>query len=143
MARLNQVSWLYLTAIFLGYTFAGWLLSDCNAHWLTWAGTQAIVIHLAWVGFDAVAIAIAWIIALIWAGAFAYTWPHSIPWVGIAPWAGALAGAWVLALVLVLLLAQAQKVFAAIGVRTQAFWLLFAIASVGLGLGRILDIHFI
>lgn len=140
MSRLNKNSWL-LTALLLEYIFAGWLLSDCKAPWLTWAGTQVVTVHLAWVGFDAVAIAIAWNVALVWAGAFSYAWPQSIPWAGVPVWAFALAVIWILALILVLTLAQAQKVIPSMGLRkSQVFLLLVIIAQVGLGLGRMVDI---
>lgn len=143
MSQLNKISWLYLTALLLGYIFAGWLLSDCKVPPLTWTGTQVVTIHLAWVGFDAVAIAIAWNVALIWAGAFTYTWPQSIPWAGVPVWAFALAVIWILALMLVLTLAQAQKVIASMGLRkSQVFWLLVIIAWVGLGVGKMLDTVF-
>ena len=143
MSRLNKISWLYLTALLLGYIFAGWLLSDCNAPWLTWAGTQVVTIHLAWVGFDAVAIAIAWIVGLVWAGAFSYAWPQSLAWAGVPAWAFALAITWILALMLVLTLAQTQKVIASMGLRkTQVFLLLLIIAQVGLGVGRMVDVAF-
>lgn len=140
MSRLNKISSL-LTALLLGYIFAGWLLSDCKASWLTWAGTQVVTVHLAWVGFDAVAIAIAWIVGLVWAGAFSYAWPQSLPWAGVPVWAFTLAIAWILALILILTLAQAQKFIASIGLsKPQVFWLLVIIAQVGLGLGRMVDI---
>ena len=143
LTRLNKISWIYLITLLLGYIFVGWLLSDCKVPWLTWAGTQAVTVHLAWVGFDAVAIAIAWNVALIWAGAFTYTWPQSIPWAGVPVWAFALAVIWILALMLVLTLAQAQKVIASMGLRkSQVFWLLVIIAWVGLGVGKMLDTVF-
>lgn len=141
MSRLNRILCLYLTALFLGYIFTGWLLSDCKVPWLTWAGTQAVTVHLAWVGFDAVALAIAWIVGLVWAGVFSYTWPQSFPPAGVSVWAVALAVIWILGLLLVLTLAQAKRVFASIGWnKSQAFWLLVFITSVGLGLGRLVDI---
>ena len=143
LTRLNKNSWIYLIALLLEYIFVGWLLSDCKVPWLTWAGTQAVTVHLAWVGFDAVAIAIAWNVALIWAGAFSYTWPQSIPWAGVPVWAFALAVIWILALILVLTLAQSQNVIASMGFRKpQVFWLLVIIAWVGLGVGRIVDLAF-
>ena len=143
ISRLNKISWIYLLVLLLEYIFVGWLLSDCKVPPLTWAGTQAVTVHLAWVGFDAVAIAIAWNVALIWAGAFSYTWPQSIPWAGVPVWAFVLGVIWVLALILVLTLAQAQKVIASIGLsKPQAFWLLVIIAWVGLGVGKMVDTVF-
>ena len=141
MSRLNTISWLYLTALLLGYVCVGWLLSDCKVPWLTWVGTQAVTMHLALVGFDAVAIAIAWIVGLVWAGVFSYAWPQSIHWSGVTVWCITLAVSWFLALVLILTLAQAQRAIASVGLsKTKAFWLLFIITLVGLGLGRIVAI---
>ena len=138
MSRLNTTSWLYLIALFPGYICVGWLLSDCKVPWLTWVGTQAVTMHLALVGFDAVAIAIAWIVGLVWAGVFSYAWPHSIHWSGVSVWAETLAVAWLLALMLILTLAQAQKAIASVGLsKMKAFWLLATITSVGLGIGRL------
>lgn len=140
MSQLNKISWLYLTALLLGYIFAGWLLSDCKVPPLTWTGTQVVTIHLAWVGFDAVAIAIAWIVGLVWAGAFSYTWPQSLAWAGVPAWAFSLAITWILALMLVLTLAQTQKLFASIGLsKPQVFLLLLIITQMGLGVGKMVD----
>ena len=141
MSRLNTISWLYLTALLLGYIWVGWLLSECKVPWLTWVGTQAVTMHLALVGFDAVAIAIAWIVGLVWAGVFSYAWPQSIHWSGVKVWCITLAVAWFLALMLILILAQAQRAIASVGLsKTKAFWLLSIVTSVGLGLGRIASI---
>lgn len=140
MSRLTGVSWLYLPVLLFGYIGTGWLLSDCNANWLTWAGTQVVTVHLAWVGFDAVALAIAWIVLLVWVGAFAMTWPQSVPWAGIPPWAMGLAMTWIMALGLILTLAQVKKMLLSAGLsKSTAFWLLVIITSVGLGIGRMLD----
>lgn len=140
MSRLNTTSWLYLTVLLLGYIGVGWLLSDCKVPWLTWVGTQAVTMHLALVGFDAVAIAIAWIVGLVWAGVFSYAWPHSIHWSGVSVWCITLAVIWFLALMLILTLAQAQTIASVALSKTKAFWLLFIVTSVGLGLGRIVSI---
>jgi hypothetical protein len=140
MSSLNRISWLYLLVLLLGYIGTGWLLSDCNANWLTWTGTQVVTVHLAWVGFDAVALAVAWIVLLIWAGAFAMTWPQSIPWAGIPPWAFGLAMTWIMALGLILTLAQVKKILLSAGLNKYlAFWFLIVITLVGLGAGRMLD----
>lgn len=137
MSRLNSISRLYLSGLLLGYIFAGWLLSDCNAPWLIWAGTQVITVHLAWVGFDGVAMAIAWIVGLVWVGVFSYAWPQSIPWAGVPVWAVTLAVAWILALALILSVAQTRKAIVSIGLsKIQAFWLLVIITSVGLKIGQ-------
>ena len=139
-SRLKRLSWTYLTALFLEYILAGWLLSACNATWFTWAGTQAVTLHLALVGFDAVALAVAWIIGIVWAGAFSMAWPRSIPWAGITVWAAALALIWILGLTLILTLAKAQRSMISVGLsKTQTFLILVIITWVGLGLGRIVD----
>lgn len=138
--RLKQLAWFYLTALLLESVIAGWLLSDYNVSWLTWAGTEAVTVHLAWVGFDAVALAIVWIIGLVWAGAFSLAWLKSIPWAGISVWAASLSVMWFLGLALVLTLAQAETIMRFIGLRkTQAFWILIAITWIGLALGRLAE----
>ncbi|AFY90605.1 hypothetical protein [Chroococcidiopsis thermalis] len=139
VSRLNGISRLYLLVLLLGYIGTGWLLSDCNANWFTWTGTQVITVHLAWVGFDAVALAVAWIVLLVWVGAFAMTWPQSIPWAGIPPWAFGLAMTWIMALGLILTLAQVKHALLSAGLNKHfAFWFLAIFTSVGLGIGRIL-----
>lgn len=144
MSRVKQLSWTYLIALFIEYVFAGWLLSACKAPWYTWAGTQAVTLHLAIAGFDAVALAVAWIVGIVWAGAFSVAWPKSIPWAGIPVWAVALALIWILALALVLTLAKAQRAVKSVGLsKTQGFWLLAIVTWVGLGLGRIVDSGFL
>lgn len=135
-----QFSWIHITALFLEYILAGWLLSAYNAPWFIWAGTGAVTLHLAWAGFDAVALAVAWMVGIVWAGAFAYAWPKSIPWVGVAVWAGALALIWILGVALALTLAKAQRAFESVGSsKIQVFWILVIIAYMGLDLGRILN----
>lgn len=143
MPRLNRLPLVHLTALFLEYVLAGWLLSAYNVAWLTWVGTQAVTLHLAMVGFDAVALAVAWIVGIMWAGAFTYAWPKSIPWVGVAGWAAALALSWILGLVLILNLAKAHRAMKAIGFsKTQAFLILVIVTWVGLGIGRIVNTKF-
>lgn len=140
ISRLNGIPRLYLLVLLFGYIATGWLLSNCNASWLTWAGTQVVTVHLAWVGFDAVALAVAWIVLLVWAGAFAMTWPQSIPWAGISPWAFGLAMTWIMALGLILTLAQVKCALLSAGLNKYlAFWFLAIFTLVGLGIGRILD----
>lgn len=144
VTRLKLLSWIHLTALFLEYILAGWLLSACKATWFTWAGTQAVTLHLAMVGFDAVALAVAWIIGIVWAGAFSKAWPRSVPWAGVTVWATAWALIWILGLALVLTLAKAETAMKSIGLgKTQAFWVLMIITWVGLGLGRIVDSLFL
>lgn len=140
MLSLKRIPWVHLAAVFIEYILAAWLLSDCNAPWVSWFGTQALTLHLAWVGSDAVALAIAWIVCLVWAGAFSMAWPKSIPWAGISVWAIFLALVWIFALVLVLTLAKTEKTMKFIGVsNTRAFLILTGIAWLGLGLGWILN----
>ncbi len=140
MSRLNRLPATYLTVLFIEYMLAGWLLSAYNASWFIWAGTQAVILHLAMIGFDAVALAVAWIIGIVWVGSFAYSWPKSVPWAGVVAWAAALALSWFLGLVLVLTLAKAQRTMKSIGFsKNQAFWILVIITWMGLGLGRIVD----
>lgn len=129
-----------MTAVLIQYILAAWLLSDCNAPWITWFGTQALTLHLAWVGTDAVALAVAWIICLVWGGAFSIAWPKSIPWAGFSVWAVFLALTWILALVLILTLAKAERAMKFVGTNhTQSFLILVIITWVGLGLGRIFN----
>ena len=140
MSRLQRLPWLYLTLLFIEYVLAAWLLSDFNAPWFTWAGTQVVTLHLAWVGPDAVALAIAWIVSIVWAGAFSMAWPKSVPWAGISVWAAALAVTWILALALVLTLAKAEIKMKFAGLsQPQAFCILVIITWMGLSLGRIVD----
>lgn len=140
MSRLNQLSWLYLVALFLEYILAGWVLSAYNAPWFAWIGTQAVTLHLAWVGFDAVAVAVAWIICIVWAAAFSRAWPKSVPWPGESVWIAALALIWLLALALVFTLARAERAFTSVGLnKPQAFLVLVVTTWVGLGLGQIVD----
>lgn len=138
--KSNTSLYSYLIVLLFEYILTGWLLSDFNAPWLTWAGTQAVTIHLAWVGFDAVALAIAWIVGIVWAGAFSLVWFKSIPWAGISIWAIALAGIWILALAFILTLAQTESKMKSVGLsKYQAFSILILIAWVGLAIGRTLD----
>lgn len=140
MSRSQQLPWLYLILVFIEYILAAWLLSDFNAPWFTWAGTQAVTLHLAWVGPDAVALAIAWIVGIVWAGAFSTAWPKSIPWAGISVWAAALAVIWILALAVVLTLAKAERKMKFAGLsKPQAFCILVIITWTGLSLGRMVD----
>ena len=140
MSRLQQLPWLYLILLFIEYILAAWLLSDFNAPWFTWVGTQVVTLHLAWVGPDAVALAIAWIVAMVWAGAFSMAWPRSIPWAGISVWAAALAVTWILALASILTLAKAERKMKFAGLsKPQAFCILVIITWTGLSLGRIVD----
>ena len=140
MLSLKQFPWIQLTAVLIEYILAAWLLSDCNAPWFFWFGTQALTLHLAWVGSDAVALAIAWIVGIVWAGAFSMAWPKSIPWAGISVWAVFLALIWIFALVLVLTLAKTEKTIKFVGMsNTRSFLILTGIAWLGLGLGRILN----
>jgi len=143
MSRWRRFPILYLTVLFIEYVFASWLLSDCNAPWLTWAGTQAVTLHLSWVGPDAVALAVAWIVAIVWAGAFSMAWPRSVPWIGIPAWAAALAFSWILGLALVLTLAKTERKLQSIGLsRPQVFCILTTITWMALRLGRMVDIRF-
>lgn len=140
MLSLKQLPWIHLTAVLIEYILAAWLLSDCNAPWITWFGTQALTLHLAWVGTDAVALAVAWIICLVWGGAFSIAWPKSIPWAGFSVWAVFLALTWILALGLILTLAKAERAMKFVGMNnTQSFLILVIITWVGLGLGRIFN----
>ncbi len=122
------------------YILAAWLLSDCNAPWITWFGTQVFTLHLAWVGTDAVALSIAWIVCIVCAGALSMAWPKSIPWAGFSVWAVFLALIWILALVLILTLAKAERAMKIVGMsNTQSCLILVIITWVGLELGRILN----
>jgi hypothetical protein len=140
MLSLKRLPWIHLTAVLIEYILAAWLLSDCNAPWISWFGTQALTLHLAWVGTDAVALAVAWIICLVWGGAFSIAWPKSIPWAGFSVWAVFLALTWILALGLILTLAKAERTMKFGGMNnTQSFLILVIITWVGLGLGRIFN----
>ena len=80
---------------------------------------------------------ISWLYLLVWAGAFAMTWPQSIPWAGIPPWAFGLAMTWIVALGLILTLAQVKNTLLSAGVNKYlAFWFLTIFTSVSLGIGR-------
>lgn len=144
MLSLKRLPWIHLTAVLIEYILAAWLLSDCNAPWISWFGTQALTLHLAWVGSDAVALAIAWIVCLVWGGAFSMAWTKSIPWAGISVWAVFLALIWIFALVLVLTLAKTEKKMKFVGISNRRYFLILTgIAWLGLGLGRILHKGFI
>jgi len=140
MLSLKQLPWIHLTAVLIEYILAAWLLSNCNAPRITWFVTQVLTLHLAWVGTDAIALSIAWIVCLVWAGALSIAWPKSIPWAGFSVWAVFLALIWILALVLILTLAKAERAMKLVGMsNTQSFLILVIITWVGLELGRILD----
>ena len=140
MLSLKRLPWIHFTAVLIEYILAAWLLSDCNAPWISWFGTQALTLHLAWVGTDAVALAVAWIICLVWGGAFSIAWPKSIPWAEFSVWAVFLALTWILALGLILTLAKAERTMKFGGMNNiQSFLILVIITSVGLGLGRIFN----
>lgn len=138
MSTGKQLPLVHLSTLFFISLLAGWLLSDYNAHRLTWIGTAIVTLHLAWVGFDAIALAVAWSVGIVWAGAIAYAWPRTVHGAGIEVWAGALAASWVLAITLALILAFAQRAMESINLRkVRAFWVVVIITWIGLGMGQI------
>ncbi|MBE9129269.1 MULTISPECIES: hypothetical protein [unclassified Coleofasciculus] len=144
MLRRKQGSWFHLTALFFVSILVGWLLSDYNAHWIAWAGTTLITLHLALVGADAVAVAVTWVVGVVWAGAIAYAWPETVRGSGIAVWAGSLALGWFLGLALVLTLAFARRAMARIDTnQVQAFLVLATVTGLGLKLGQIMNSSFL
>ncbi|MBE9126960.1 hypothetical protein IQ257_17545 [Coleofasciculus sp. LEGE 07092] len=144
MLLTKQGSWFHLTALFFVSISVGWLLSDYNAHWIAWAGTTLVTLHLALVGADAIAVAITWVVGVVWAGAIAYSWPETLRGSGIAVWAGSLALSWILGLALVLTLAFARRAMAQVDTNhVQAFLVLATITGLGLEFGRVMNSSFL
>ncbi len=107
LAIRRPYAWAYLAILFFGYAIAGWILTAYAAPKFVWALTLLLTVHLAKVGPDAIALSITWIVALLWGAAYIGAHPQDIRWTVENAWGISLLVLWLLAVLLVLLLAFA------------------------------------
>ncbi|MEE3716415.1 hypothetical protein V2H45_06635 [Tumidithrix elongata RA019] len=129
-------SWFHLAFLVLGYTAAGWILADYNASWIVWLGTIAVALHLSKAGTAAIAVATTWIVLLVGIGALTWSYPKHFPIGGAKAVAWSLILVWIYALLMVLLLAFANRPIQAIGLtKKQGFYCLVILTWTSLLLG--------
>ncbi len=144
VVRWQKFPWAYVSFILIGYTLVGWLLFIYQAPWIIWLGTQAVTCHLAWRGSSALGLAITWVVGVVWTGTLARAWPPSIPLVNFQMLVALLLGSWILGVLLALTVAFTRQPIQTSGVsKSLSFWVLVAIAFVGLGLGSMGGIMFV
>ncbi|MCM1981482.1 hypothetical protein [Lyngbya confervoides] len=99
--------------------------------WLGWTGTVICLVHLARAGPAAIPLVNAWITGVIGVAAYTYAQPVHVHWQHGYVWAASLLGLWSMALVTMVLLAQAPKQWRS----RPAGSLLAGIYSLNVGLG--------
>lgn len=132
-------AWLYLVVLFLGYASAGWLLAAFQVPWPIWLGTVTITWYLTKVGPDAIAIASGWVVAIISIGAvekaWAPVWSRQTPYQQAQLWASGLLLLWFWAVLLVLMLAFADRPLQQLGWLRQRVGGLLGLMWLALALG--------
>lgn len=102
-------AWAYLGILWIGYAIAGWILAAYAAPRLVWLLTLALTVHLAKAGPDAIALSITWVASLLWGAAYIGASPQNMQWTTGHAWGLSLLVLWLLALLLVVLLAFAKQ----------------------------------
>ncbi len=129
----------YLLVLWLGYVVAGQLLAVYHVPAILWLGTLMATLHLAWAGTGAIAIGMVWVLVLIWIAAITYAMPAYIHALDGSVWAISLFKLWARGIILVLLLAFANRFLEPWHLRRKdAFWLLAGLVWSALGLGALI-----